>query len=194
MDDFILYTRLGLFHVLDLKAYDHILFLTVLAVIYVFSDWKKVLWLITFFTFGHTLTLALSAYDILHVKMSIVEFLIPVTIMATALANIFFSKKLVSKTESNINLVFAFFFGLIHGLGFSSYFKILVDRNEAKLLPLLEFALGIEMAQVVIVILVLLAGFIFQRLFNVNRKDWILVISSVVAGIVIPMLFERVFW
>ncbi len=194
MDDFILYTRLGLFHVLDLKAYDHILFLTVLAVIYVFSDWKKVLWLITFFTFGHTLTLALSAYDILHVKMSIVEFLIPVTIMATALANIFFSKKLVSKTESNINLVFAFFFGLIHGLGFSSYFKILVDRNEAKLLPLLEFALGIEMAQVVIVIMVLLAGFIFQRLFNVNRKDWILVISSVVAGIVIPMLFERVFW
>jgi hypothetical protein len=194
MDDFILYTRLGLFHVLDLKAYDHILFLTVLAVIYVFSDWKKVLWLITFFTFGHTLTLALSAYDILHVKMSIVEFLIPVTIMATALANIFFSKKLVSKTESNINLVFAFFFGLIHGLGFSSYFKILVDRNEAKLLPLLEFALGIEMAQVVIVILVLLAGFIFQRMFNVNRKDWILVISSVVAGIVIPMLFERVFW
>jgi hypothetical protein len=194
MDDFILYTRLGLFHVLDLKAYDHILFLTVLAVIYVFSDWKKVLWLITFFTFGHTLTLALSAYDILHVKMSIVEFLIPVTIMATALANIFFSKKLVSKTESNINLVFAFFFGLIHGLGFSSYFKILVDRNEAKLLPLLEFALGIEMAQVVIVIMVLLAGFIFQRMFNVNRKDWILVISSVVAGIVIPMLFERVFW
>jgi len=194
MDDFILYTRLGLFHVLDLQAYDHILFLTVLAVIYVFSDWKKVLWLITFFTFGHTLTLALSAYDILHVKMSIVEFLIPVTIMATALANIFFSKKLVSKTESNINLVFAFFFGLIHGLGFSSYFKILVDRNEAKLMPLLEFALGIEMAQVVIVILVLLTGFIFLRIFNVNRKDWILVISSVVAGIVIPMLFERVFW
>ena len=194
MDDFILYTRLGLFHVLDFKAYDHILFLTVLAVIYVFSDWKKVLWLITFFTFGHTLTLALSAYDILHVKMSIVEFLIPVTIMATALANIFFSKKLVSKTESNINLIFAFFFGLIHGLGFSSYFKILVDRNEAKLMPLLEFALGIEMAQVVIVILVLLTGFVFQRIFNVNRRDWILVISSVVAGIVIPMLFERVFW
>jgi len=189
-----MYIRLGLFHVLDLQAYDHILFLTVLAVIYIFSDWKKVLWLITFFTFGHTLTLALSAYDILHVKMSVVEFLIPVTIMATALANIFFSKKLVSKTESNINLVFAFFFGLIHGLGFSSYFKILVDRNEAKLFPLLEFALGIEMAQVVIVILVLLTGFIFMRILNVNRRDWILVISSVVAGIVIPMLFERVFW
>ncbi len=194
MDDFILYTRLGLFHVLDLKAYDHILFLTVLAVIYVFSDWKKVLWLITFFTFGHTFTLALSAYNILHVKMSIVEFLIPVTIMLTALANIFFSNKMVTKTESNINLIFAFFFGLIHGLGFSSYFKILVDRNDAKLFPLLEFALGIEMAQVVIVILVLLTGFIFQRIFNVKRRDWILVISSVVAGIVIPMLFERVFW
>ncbi len=194
MDDFILYTRLGLFHVLDLQAYDHILFLTVLAVIYVFSDWKKVLWLITFFTFGHTLTLALSAYDILHVKMSVVEFLIPVTIMATALANIFFLKKLVTKTESNINLIFAFFFGLIHGLGFSSYFKILVDRNEAKLLPLLEFALGIEIAQVVIVLLVLLTGFIFMRILKVNRRDWILVISSVVAGIVIPMLFERVFW
>jgi hypothetical protein len=194
MDDFILYTRLGLFHVLDINAYDHILFLTVLAVIYIFSDWKKVLWLITFFTFGHTLTLALSAYDILHVKMSVVEFLIPVTIMLTALANIFFSNKLVTKTESNLNLIFAFFFGLIHGLGFSSYFKILIDRNEAKLFPLLEFALGIEMAQVVIVFFVLLTGFVFQRIFNVKRRDWIMVISSVVAGIVIPMLFERVFW
>ena len=194
MDEVILYIRLGLFHVLDWKAYDHILFLTALSVVYTFTDWKKVIWMVTFFTLGHTLTLALSAYGLLNVRIDVVEFLIPVTIFLTASANIIFSKKSSSQSEYKLNILLAFLFGLIHGLGFSNYFRILMEENESKLLPLIEFALGIEAAQIAIVLIVLLSGFLFVRLFNIKRRDWILVISAVVIGIVIPMLFERVFW
>ena len=194
MDDFILYLNLGLFHVLDWKAYDHILFLMVLVVIYTFKDWEKVLWMVTFFTIGHTFTLALSAYNIIDIDSKIVEFLIPLTIFLTALMNVILLRKSKNKIEINLNIFFAFFFGLIHGLGFSNYFKILIDKNESKILPLLEFALGIEFAQVIIVLMVLLLGFVFQTFFRVSKRDWILIISSLVGGIVIPMMIERNFW
>ncbi|MEN8186880.1 MAG: HupE/UreJ family protein [Bacteroidota bacterium] len=194
MDDFLFYIQVGLNHVLDIQAYDHILFLIVLAVVYIFSDWKKVLWMVTFFTIGHTLTLALSAYGLLNIESDIVEFLIPLTIFLTGIANILFSKKSNKSTESKLNIFIAFFFGLIHGLGFSNYFKILIDNDESKLLPLIEFALGIELAQVIIVFVVLLFGFIFQSIFKVNKRDWILIISSAVAGITIPMMAERFIW
>jgi hypothetical protein len=194
MDDFIFYIQIGLNHVLDLKAYDHILFLIVLAVIFVFKDWKKILWMVTFFTIGHTLTLALSAYGVLQVKSDIVEFLIPLTIFLTAMVNVYFSKRSNINKESRFNYFIAFFFGLIHGLGFSNYFKILIDKDESKLLPLIEFAFGIELAQIIIVFIVLLLGFVFQTIFKVNKRDWILIISSAVAGITIPMMAERFIW
>ncbi len=194
MDDFIFYNQIGLNHVLDLKAYDHILFLIVLVVIFVFKDWKKILWMVTFFTIGHTLTLALSAYGVLKVKSDIVEFLIPLTIFLTAMVNVYFSRRLNNNNESRFNYFIAFFFGLIHGLGFSNYFKILIDKDESKLLPLIEFAFGIELAQIIIVFIVLLLGFVFQTIFKVNKRDWILIISSAVAGITIPMMAERFIW
>ena len=193
MNDFLLYSKMGLYHVLDFAAYDHILFLVVLAVVFSFNQWKKVLWLITFFTIGHTITLALSAYGVLKVRMDIVEFLIPTTIFITAIVNILRAKKSSSGKE-NINLIFALFFGLIHGLGFSNYFKMMVGREEDKLLPLLEFALGIEVSQVIIVVSILFIGAIFQTIFNVNKRDWILVTSSIVIGFVLPMMINRVFW
>lgn len=192
MEDFILYINLGLKHVLDLQAYDHILFLVVLTVFYSFKDWKKIVWLITAFTIGHTLSLALSAYDLLYVKMVIVEFLIPLTIFITAVYNIFSVKKLHKSIK--VTSFFAFIFGLIHGLGFSSYFKILVDTSEDKLLPLFEFALGIEIAQLIIVLFILLLSFVVLNIFKRSKRDWILIISSIVIGIVIPMLIERKFW
>jgi len=184
---------MGLHHVLDFAAYDHILFLVVLAVVFSFKQWKKVLWLITFFTIGHTITLALSAYGILKVRMDIVEFLIPTTIFITAIVNILRAKKSSSEKDS-INLFFALFFGLIHGLGFSNYFKMMVGREEDKLLPLLEFALGIEASQIIIVVSILFIGAVFQTIFKVNKRDWILVVSSIVIGFVIPMMIHRVFW
>ena len=88
MDEFILYGTLGLNHVLDLSAYDHLLFLIVLAVIFKFSQWKKVLWMITFFTLGHTITLGLASYGVLNIRLDIVEFLIPITILITGVFNI----------------------------------------------------------------------------------------------------------
>jgi len=193
MDDVILYIKMGLYHVLDFQAYDHILFLIVLAVIFSFHQLKKVLWLITFFTIGHTLTLALSAYGILKIDVKIVEFLIPVTIFITGAVNIFNSGKLNEKKE-NINLAFALIFGLIHGLGFSNYFRMMIGKEEDKLMPLIEFALGIELSQVIIVLGILIVGSLVQSIGKVSKRDWVLVCSSIVIGFVIPMMIERVFW
>ena len=193
MEDFILYLKLGLYHVLDWEAYDHIWFLVALAVIYNFNNWKKVIWLVTLFTIGHTLTLALAAYKVISIDIAIVEFLIPVTIFITAVTNILNIKK-NKQQASNTNLIYALVFGLIHGLGFSNYFRMLMDENEAKLVPLLEFALGIEIAQVIIVMAILILGYIAQTFFRVSKRDWVLVLSSIVIGVVIPMLAERIFW
>lgn len=193
MEDFILFLKLGLYHVLDFQAYDHILFLVALAVVYTLDNWKKVLWLITLFTIGHTVTLALSAYKVVSISIALVEYLIPVTIFITAFVNLItVTNKQTGK--SNINLFFALFFGLIHGLGFSNYFRMIIDDTDDKLLPLLEFALGIEIAQVIIVLGILIAGFIANRALNISRRDWVLVLSSIVIGFVIPMLIERKFW
>jgi len=193
MDEFILYVKMGLNHVLDFSAYDHILFLIALAVVFSFHQLKKVLWLITLFTIGHTLTLALSAYGVLKIDVAIIEFLIPLTIFITGVVNIFNVGK-TSSTKDNINLIFALFFGLIHGLGFSNYFRMMIGREEDKLMPLIEFALGIELSQVIIVLGILVVGSFVQSLFKVSKRDWILVISSIVIGFVIPMMIDRVFW
>jgi hydrogenase/urease accessory protein HupE len=193
MDDFLLYFKMGLNHVLDFSAYDHILFLIVLAVVFNFNQWKKVLWLVTFFTIGHSITLALSAYGILKIRMDIIEFLIPATIFITGVINILTVRK-SSKGKENINLIFALFFGLIHGLGFSNYFKMMIGKEENKLMPLVEFALGIEASQIIIVLGILILGALLQNFFRVSRRDWILVCSSIVIGFSIPMMIERVFW
>ena len=193
MNEFIFYFKMGLFHVLDIRAYDHILFLIVLAVVYLFKQWTKVLWLITLFTIGHSITLALSAYGILNVNSNLVEFLIPLTIFITGLMNVLTARK-ASVGKENQNLFFALFFGLIHGLGFSNYFKIMIGKTSDKLVPLLEFAIGVEAAQIIIVLLILLAGTLAQSIFGVNRRDWILIISSIVIGFAFQMMINRVFW
>jgi len=194
MDNFIFFIKQGLFHVLDWNAYDHILFLIALAVVYDFKNWKKVVWLISLFTVGHTLTLILATYKVVAVNSNWIEFLIPVTIIITAFVNILYAKATTKNTKTNINLFFALFFGLIHGLGFSGYFKMLVGSSTNKFIPLLEFALGIELAQIIIVFIVLLIGFIFQTIFRFSRRDWILIISSIVIGIVLPILKAAIFW
>ncbi|PID68801.1 MAG: HupE / UreJ protein [Flavobacteriales bacterium] len=193
MEDFLLYIKLGLTHVLDFNGYDHVLFLMVLAVVYMFKDFKMVFWLVTFFTIGHTLTLVLAAYKLLFVSISVVEFLIPLTIFITALANLLTLKKNLT-THSYTNLFFALVFGLIHGLGFSNYFRMRVDSTESKLLPLVSFAIGIEIAQVIVVLGILTLGYVAQHIIKITRRDWIFFISALVMGMVIPMLIDRKFW
>jgi len=193
MDALILYFKLGLSHVLDIAAYDHVLFLIVLAVVFHFNQWKKALWLITFFTIGHSLTLALAAYDLIKVPLDIVEFLIPVTIFITGVFNILRASNTVARKEK-ITFFLALFFGLVHGLGFSNYFRILIGKEDDKILPLLEFALGIEAAQIIIVFSVLLLGMFLQNFFRVVKRDWVLVTSAIVIGVSIPMMINRIFW
>ncbi len=189
MSDFWLYFQLGLHHVLDWKAYDHILFLAVLCAAYTFASWKRVLLLVTMFTIGHTLSLLLASYGVVSVSSKLIEFLIPVTIIATAIFNLFTAGKEKKLEKLNILYIVTIFFGLIHGMGFASFFNSINEGKE--ILPLLEFALGIEAAQLSVVLIVLIISLIFQTLFRFKKRDWVLVISSLVLGLAIPMLINN---
>lgn len=193
MNDFTLYVKMGLNHVLDFSAYDHILFLVALCVVFNVKEWKRVLWLVTLFTLGHSITLALSAYKILNIDVALIEFLIPVTIFITGVFNIVNLKR-EEANANNINLIFALIFGLIHGLGFSNYFRMMIGQEEDKLLPLIEFALGIELAQVIIVSGILLIGFILQKFAKLKKQYWIMASSILVLIISAKMIWERIFW
>lgn len=188
MNDFWIYFKLGLNHVLDLNGYDHILFLIVLTVAYTFKDWKRVFWLVTVFTIGHTISLTLSTYGVIAVKANLAELLVYITILVTALFNIFTAGKNNNKTKLVLLLVAALFFGLIHGLAFSNYFKQITTGISGKLVPMLEFALGVEAAQIIIVLIVLILSFVFQTLFRFSKRDWVMVISAVVLGIAIHII------
>ncbi|WP_423820152.1 HupE/UreJ family protein [Salinimicrobium sp. TIG7-5_MAKvit] len=191
MSQFWLYFQLGLEHVLDWNAYDHILFLIVLVASFSFLTWKKVFWLVTIFTVGHMLSLFLAVYKIVLVNTTWVEFLIPVTILATAIFNMINAKKKENKNNVGVLYFSTAFFGIIHGLGFSSYFKMIASGTDSVFLPLLEFALGIEAAQIIVVLGVLLLSFLFQNVLNITRRDWILVVSAIVIGIILPILKEN---
>ncbi|MDR9455905.1 MAG: HupE/UreJ family protein [Salegentibacter sp.] len=191
MSQFWLYFRLGLEHVLDWQAYDHILFLIVLVAAYSFTSWKKIVWLVTLFTLGHTLALFLSVYEIVKVDPAWVELLIPVTIIVTAIYNIFTAGRKEHNKNANLLYFTTIFFGLIHGLGFSSYFKMVASNTDSYFLPLIEFALGIETAQIIVVLGVMILAFIAQNIFQVSKRDWVLVVSSIVIGIILPILHEN---
>jgi hypothetical protein len=195
MSEFWIYFNIGLKHVLDINAYDHVLFLLALTVPYDFKDWKKILLLVSLFTLGHTLALLLSVFEIIFIKGNLVELLIPITILITALFNIITSGK-SSKKESLTFVAFVtIFFGIIHGLGFSNYFKSILAGNATdKLLPLLEFALGIESAQIIVVLVALLLSFVVQTLFRFSKRDWTLTMSAFIIGVVIPMIIQSEIW
>lgn len=195
MPDFWLYFNLGLHHVLDINGYDHVLFIIALTVPYAFKDWKNVLVLVTLFTIGHTLTLILSVYEIITIKANLIEFLIPITILVTAIYNIFKSGKTAKNDNINFLAFTTLFFGIIHGLGFSNYFKLIVDKNSNdKFLPLMEFALGIETAQIIVVLIVLIISWAVQNFFRFSKRDWILVTCAFIAGVVVPMIIESEIW
>ena len=195
MSQFWIYFQIGLKHVLDIYAYDHVLFLIALAVPFSFKDWKRIVLLVSLFTIGHTLALILSVFGIIAVKVNVIEFLIPITILLTALFNLFTAGK--SSKKESVNLVFfiTLFFGIIHGLGFSNYFKtILGGTPSSKLLPLGEFALGIEAAQIVVVFTVLILSYIVQTVFRFSKRDWTLVMSAFIRGVVVTLIIESEIW
>jgi hypothetical protein len=195
MSQFWIYFQIGLKHVLDIHSYDHVLFLIALAVPFSFKDWKRIVLLVTLFTIGHTTALLLAVFGIIAIKVNVVELLIPITILITALFNLFTAGK--SSKKDSINLVFfiTLFFGIIHGLGFSNYFKsILGGSPSSKLLPLSEFALGIESAQIIVVFVVLILSYIVQTIFRFSKRDWTLVMSAFIIGVVLPMIIGNEIW
>lgn len=195
MSEFWIYFNTGLRHVLDINAYDHVLFLIALTIPYAFKDWQRVLLLVTLFTLGHTMALLLSVYGFVQIKVNLVEFLIPITILITAIFHLFTAGKNAKKESISFIAVITIFFGIIHGLGFSNYFNTILPGNaSAKLIPLLEFALGIEAAQIIVVLLVLIISYIVQTVFRFSKRDWTLVMSAFVIGVVIPMVIESEIW
>lgn len=193
LENFWFHVEYGINHVLDINAYDHVLFLIGLTAPYAFKDWKRVLLLVSMFTLGHTLSLVLAAYGIVSVNASLVEFLIPITILIVALYNVFTAGKGAQKEKIGILFFSTLFFGIIHGLGFAREFRMLVGDSDNKLILLFEFALGIELAQVIIVFVVLFLSYIFQTIFRFSKRDWVMVISSIIIGLVIPMLLNSDF-
>ena len=193
LENFWFNVEYGINHVLDINAYDHVLFLIVLSIPYIFKDWKRVFLLVSMFTLGHTLSLVLAAYSVVTVNATMVEFLIPITILVVALFNVFTSGKGAQREKVGVLFLSTLFFGLVHGLGFAREFKMLLGDTDNKLVLLLEFALGIELAQVIIVFVVLFLGYIVQTIFRLTKRDWIMVISAIVVGLVIPMILNSDF-
>jgi hypothetical protein len=190
MNDFWLYFQIGFQHIADIRGIDHILFIVALCIRYQFSDWRKLLVLVTSFTIGHSITLALSVFEILDYSMRWIEFLIPVTIVLTAFSNVFV-KKFVFKAKFPLIYFLALFFGLIHGMGFSSYLKSLLGKGESVIWQLLAFNLGLEAGQIMIVLIILIITLIFVNLFKVSRREYLLFISAIAFALALEMAFER---
>ncbi len=189
MNEFSLYFDLGRSHILDPKGYDHILFVAVLCGVYLLKDWKKVLILVTAFTIGHSLTLALNVYGKIGISLALIEFLIPLTIVITASINIL--RKKFTPTNARFTYGLALFFGLIHGIGFSSYLRALLGKESGIITPLFAFNVGLEIGQLLIVITVLLLSFLLGKFFKVKYRDWKLFLSSAIWGIALLMAIER---
>lgn len=189
MGDFSFYFIEGWKHIISTDALDHQLFIVALAVVYTFSDWKKVLILVTAFTIGHSLTLALSVLDIIRAPSSWVEFLIPVTIVLTAAWNIFNGKPV---KNVNTNYFLALFFGLIHGLGFANSIRMMLASDQSLGMGLLGFNTGLEAGQVVVVLIILFAGKVLLDLIKVPQRIYIFVVSMAVGIFAAKMAIERI--
>lgn len=184
MNDFNLFFGIGIDHILNTGALDHLLFIMVLCAVYLITDWKKLLVLITAFTIGHSLTLALSVYDVVRFNSAWVEFLIPLTIVLTALYNLTLAGKAVPRQKIQINYLLALFFGLVHGMGFANNIRFMLAESQSILLPLLGFNLGLELGQIIVVSILLLLSILAIKLMKLQHRYWAMGLSLIglVAG------------
>lgn len=183
------YFQLGIDHILDLQGYDHILFIIALCAVYDVKEWKKVLILATAFTLGHSLTLALSALDMVSFSSRLIEILIPVTIILTAVSNMLRQKNSVEfKTW---HYLLPLIFGLIHGLGFSTFFRALMGTSSEVLLPLFAFNVGVEIGQIVIIILTMILSYILIDKFKMKRIIWNYGVSIIAILVSLYLIYEK---
>ncbi|MFM1972655.1 MAG: hypothetical protein RL185_1337 [Bacteroidota bacterium] len=190
MDELLMYGRLGFKHIIDLGGVDHILFVLALTLRYIWSDWKKILVLVTSFTIGHSLTLALSTLSLIDISVDWIEFLIPVTILITALSN-FWVKDFEFKQRYSAHYGLALFFGLIHGLGFSNYLKSLLGKEASLLGPLFSFNIGLEIGQILIVGVILALSYGLVSLLKLPRKMYVRYGSILTILLSLRMILDR---
>jgi len=192
MSDFGFYFKLGWEHIISIGALDHQLFILALAAIYLLKDWKQVLILVTAFTIGHSITLALSVFDIIRFSAKWVEFLIPCTIVFTAIINLF--QKSFTPRSVRINYFLALFFGLVHGMGFANSIRFMLASDQSIGWGLFGFNVGLEVGQIAVVLAILLFSTILITLFKVNRRDWVIFASAGIFGLALKMALERIPW
>ena len=187
------YLELGFRHISDLAGYDHILFLLVLCAIYQLHQWRTLLVLVTAFTVGHSITLALTSFSVISIKSEVIEFLIPMTIIATAIHNLFVksTSEILGYTRS---YWMALFFGFIHGMGFANYFRALLMDESSILIPLLGFNLGIELGQLLFVLLVLGVAYVVTNWLKMPQRDWNIFISGGGFSLALILAIENRFW
>ncbi len=194
MQEFWFYIKMGLNHVLDLGAYDHMLFLLALVLPFSLKHWKKAILLATMFTIAHCVSLYLSVYGILVMNVALIEFLIPLTILTTSLFNLIYATSSEENKSVLLHLLATAFFGLIHGFGFSNYFNMLMSEEEDKLTPLLGFAGGIEISQALLVLSVLLLNYVMISVFKITSKVYVIIASILIILVTIPMLITAFSW
>lgn len=189
MSDFQFYFGWGWHHIMSWDALDHLLFILALATIYLLKDWKQVLILVTAFTIGHSLTLALSVLDVIRFSSKWVEFLIPCTIVITALSNLF--QKQFTARSIGINYFLALGFGLIHGMGFANTIRFLLAKDQSLVTGLLGFNIGLEVGQIVVVATILLVAEAVTSTLKINRREWVIFLSAAVFSLAMQMVVER---
>jgi len=192
MNDFTFYFSIGWQHIINAEALDHIFFITALAAIYMLKDWRQVLILVTAFTVGHTITLILSTKRIIEVNQNWVEFLIPCTIVVTAISNLF--QKTFTSKAIRINYFLALFFGLIHGLAFANVLRLILAPEQSFALSMFSFSVGLESGQILIVFLILLLSQFFIGVLKIQRLHWVIFLSAVVFGLAMEMALQRLPW
>jgi len=193
MGDFWLYLRLGFEHITDITAYDHLLFLVALTASYSWFRWKAIAVVVTAFTIGHSITLALAATGVLRLPGNFIEFLIPLTIFITALYSLFTIKRIGSGNPS-IHYPMAIIFGFIHGMGFSNYLSSLLGREESVFLPLLSFNIGIEIGQIIFVALLLALSTLVVRFTQIKFKQWAALLTLLSLLLSVYLMYQTKFW
>lgn len=184
------YIQLGIEHILDFEALDHLYFIVSFCLLYSIKDLRKIAALVTAFTVGHSITLALAALDKINVNADVIEMLIPITILISCVVNYWtLIKKKGYQTPKGYLIYFVIlFFGLIHGLGFSNFLSAMLFEGESIVAPLLGFNIGIEVAQLIIVLAVLFLLSVSDKLLD-WKKEVRLALNSVVTLIVLRMIF-----
>ena len=193
MHPFEFYLKLGFEHIANLNGYDHILFLVVLCAVYQISQWRNILILVTAFTIGHSITLFIVSLDFFSIPSRIIKLLIPVTILITSLQNVINIKQIENSSRMGKNYFMALFFGLIHGMDFSNYFKALIMSPDEIVIPLLGFNIGIELGQLLIVLFIVLISFIFLNIIKIKHLKWNLFISGAAFGMSLISIMEIIF-